>query len=126
MTASVSESRAVAARVANILRDKGQNKDAVLLLSAWAAAGPNDAEGQSLLAEALRIEPNSAIARAAFERMEGISGDHADLEAAITRFTAQELTRLERELRPVFRRTQVGFNNNVKYKGHAFHIQTED
>src|SRR5262249_15101149 len=80
----------------------------------------------SLLAEALRISPNSPVARMAFERMEGIAGEHGELDAAIARYSADDLTRLEREVRPVFRKAQVGFNNNVKYRGHAFHVQTED
>ena len=114
-------------RVAKALRDKGRGDDALLVLCAWAAAGPNDAEGQALLAEALRLDPDSALARMAFERMEGISGDHTALDQAIALFPAADLFKLERELRPpVFQRAQVGFNNNVKYKGKHYHVQTED
>ncbi len=40
------------------------------------STGPNDQEGQTLLAEALRIDPSAALAKSAFERMEGIAGDH--------------------------------------------------
>src|SRR5262249_54957429 len=99
----------------------------VQVLSAWAAVGPNDAEGQELLAEALRIEPQSPVAKMAFERMEGAPpGDQAPLDAAIARYPAEELQRLDRERRPVFQRAQVGFNNNVKYKGRVYHVQTED
>src|SRR5271170_1094609 len=108
--------RPVAMRVAKALRDKGRSDDALLVLCAWAASGPNDPEGQALLAEALRLDPDSALARMAFERMEGISGDHTMLEQAIRLFPAADLFKLERELRPpVFQRAQVGFNNNVKY-----------
>jgi hypothetical protein len=74
----------------------------------------------------LRLEPKSTVAKMAFERMEGVPGDHGELDQAIARFTAEELARLDREVRPVFQRAQVGFNNNAKYKGRAYHIQTED
>jgi FHA domain len=127
MTASVSESRASAGRVAKWLVDKGQPDDAVSLLAAWAAAGPNDSEGQNLLAEALRIDPSARIAQQAFERMEEIPGDHALLDDAIQRYQRAELQRIEAEMRkPTFRRAQMGFNNNVKYQGQVFHVQTED
>jgi pSer/pThr/pTyr-binding forkhead associated (FHA) protein len=119
--------RATAAKVGKWLLDKGRPDDAVQLLAAWAARGPNDAEGQNLLAEAFRVDPSHAVAKLAFERMEGITGDHAALDAAIARFGDDELTKLEGEMkRPNFRRAQVGFNNNVKYKGNVYHIQTED
>jgi hypothetical protein len=90
--------------------------------------GPNDAEGQNLLAEALRIDPGAKIAKLAFERMDGAEkDDHAPLDAAIKRFDEEELSKLEKEIRrPNFRRAQVGFNNNVKYGGAVYHIQTED
>lgn len=127
MTQSVSEARASAARVAKWLLDRNRPDDAVGILSAWAAAGPNDKEGQELLAEALRIDPSAPIAQMAFERMEEIPGDHALLDDTIHRFGPDELGRLEREMhRPTFRRAQMGFNNNVKYQGEVFHVQTED
>jgi len=114
-------------RLAGWLVDKGRPDDAVALLAVWAAAGPNDAEGQSLLAEALRIQPTSGVARLAFKRMEGISDDFTPLNAAITKWSADEIQRLESERsRPSVLRAQVGFNNNVKYKNQTFHIQTED
>jgi hypothetical protein len=119
--------RASAARAAKWLLDRGRPDDAVALLAVWAANGPNDPEGQGLLAEALRIDPSSQLAKLAFERMEGVAGEHALLDEAIARWTADELSRLDREIvRPAFLRAQVGFNNNVKYKGETFHIQTED
>ena len=119
--------RAAASRVAKGLLDKGQSGEAVSVLAAWAASGPNDAEGQNLLAEALRIEPGSQLAKLAFERMEGIVGEHAVLDAAIARWSADEIERAEREMaRPAFFKAQLGFNNNVKYRGQTFHIQTED
>jgi hypothetical protein len=113
--------------VAKGLLGKGRPDDAVAVLAAWAASGANDLEGQNLLAEALRIDPASQLAKLAFERMEGIAGEHAALESAIARWSLEELTRAEQELqRPAFLRAQVGFNNNVKYKNQTFHIQTED
>ena len=99
----------------------------MLVLSAWAASGANDAEGQSLLAEALRLEPKSPVAQMAFERMEGIAaGDQPELDQAIAKYTPEELTRLDRQGKPAFQRAQVGFNNNLKYKGKHYHVQTED
>ena len=65
MAPSVSDSRATAARVAKWLVDKSKPDEAVAILSAWAAGGPNDAEGQQLLAEALRIDPGARIAQMA-------------------------------------------------------------
>jgi hypothetical protein len=127
MTAPAPESRALALRVARALRDKGRSAEAVLVLSAWAASGPNDAEGQSLLAEALRLEPKSPVARMAFERMEGIAaGAQPELDEAIAKYGVDELGRLDRQGKPVFQRAQVGFNNNLKYKGKHYHVQTED
>jgi pSer/pThr/pTyr-binding forkhead associated (FHA) protein len=119
--------RASAARAAKGLLDRGRPKDAVALLAAWAVNGANDVEGQGLLAEALRIDPGSRLAKLAFERMEGMAGDHAELEAAIAEWSPAAIERIEAEIaRPAFRRAQVGFNNNVKYKNQTFHIQTED
>lgn len=117
----------MAARVAKILRERGRNDEAIAILCACAAAFANDAEGQGLLAEALRYDQNSPLARMAFERMEGVAGDHAPLDQAIATYSSEELSKLERTLRPgVFLKAQVGFNNNVKYKGAEYHIQTED
>ncbi len=123
----ISESRASAMKVAKWLVEKGNPDQAVTLLAAWAAAGPNDSEGQQLLAEALRVDPSSRVAQMAFERMEGMQGDHGDLTAAITEFGAERLAQLEGEMkRPVFRRAQMGFNNNIKFQDKVFHVQTED
>jgi FHA domain len=124
---NVSESRGVAARVARLLVQKDRPDEAVALLSAWAARGPNDSAGQGLLAEALRINPAAKAAQQAFERMEGISGTHAELDAAIERFDAAELERLSKGLETTtFKRAQIGFNNNIRAKDQVFHIQTED
>jgi hypothetical protein len=120
--------RASALKVARWLVAKSRTKDAVELLAAWAAQGENDAEGHELLAEALRIDPSARAAQQAFERMEGVqAGYQQELDEAIKRFPPAELDKLEKEVaRPVFIRAQVGFNNNLKYKGLMFHIQTED
>ncbi|HMJ13437.1 MAG TPA: FHA domain-containing protein [Polyangiaceae bacterium] len=127
MAESVVQARDAAARIASWLVQKNRPDDAVLLLSAWAANGPNDSSGQLLLAEALRIDPSARVAQLAFERMEGVPGDHTELEAAMQRFDAKELARLEAEMRrPSFRRAQMGFNNNIKFNDRLFHVQTED
>ena len=124
---SISALRAQASRVAAWLVEKGRPDEAVALLSAWAANGPNDPEGQQLLAEALRIDPGARVAQLAFERMEGVDGDHADLGAAVAQYAPAELAKLDAEMkRPSFRRAQMGFNNNIKAKGTVFHVQTED
>jgi hypothetical protein len=123
---SLTQQREAAARVAQWLVDKGRPDEAVGLLAAWAATH-NNSEGQHLLAEALRIDPGAKIAQMAFERMEGVAGDHAALDQAIAHFGAQELARLEAEMkRPSFRRAQMGFNNNIKFQEQTFHVQTED
>jgi hypothetical protein len=127
MSDGFAESRAAALRVARGLLDRGKPEDAVSVLAVWAACGPHDAEGQNLLAEALRIDPASRLAQLAFERMEGIAGDHTLLDQAQAHWSSEEVARIDRELsRPAFVRAQVGFNNNVKYKDQTFHIQTED
>src|SRR6478672_7915850 len=121
-------SRSSAAKVARWLVTKEKRDEAVSLLCAWAANGPNDKEGQELLAEAYRLDPGSQLAQLAFEKMEGIEAkDHAALDAAIVQWTPEEIAKLEKQIaRPNFMRAQVGFNNNVKYGGNVFHIQTED
>jgi len=127
MPAEASGQRAVALRVAKWLVEKSRPDEGVALLAAWAAHGENDAEGQNLLAEALRVDPSSRLAQLAFERMEGVAGDHAELDVAITRYAPAELAKLEAEMkRPSFRRAQMGFNNNIKFKENVFHVQTED
>lgn len=121
-------SRSSAAKVARWLVGKEKRDEAVALLCSWAANGPNDKEGQELLAEAFRLDPGSQLAQLAFERMEGIAAkDHGPLDDAIRRWTVEEITKLEKQIaRPNFMRAQVGFNNNVKYNSLVFHIQTED
>jgi hypothetical protein len=127
MALSASEGRASATKVAKWLLGKGRSDEAVAVMCAWATLGPNDEEGQKLLAEALRISPGAPVAKLAFERMEGIGAAGGPLDEAIAYYTAEELAHLEKEMsRPAFRRAQVGFNNNVRYKDQVFHIQTED
>ncbi|MEI9953336.1 MAG: FHA domain-containing protein [Pseudomonadota bacterium] len=124
---NISALRAQAARVAAWLVDKQRPDEAVALLSAWAANGPSDPEGQQLLAQALRIDPGARIAQLAFERMEGMEGDHAALGEAVARYAPAELAKLDAEMkRPSFRRAQMGFNNNIKFRSTVFHVQTED
>ncbi len=120
--------RSTVVKVARWLASGNRRDDAVSLLCSMAARGPNDADGQDLLAEALRLDPAARIAQLAFERMEGIGGkDHRLLEDAIAVWTPEEVERLDKQIaRPNYIRAQVGFNNNVKYSGHIFHIQTED
>jgi pSer/pThr/pTyr-binding forkhead associated (FHA) protein len=127
MNESVSGNRALAGRIAKWLVEKERPDDAVEVLCAWAVQGPNDPEGQTLLAEALRIDPGAKIAQSAFEQMEGIEDEHDALTKAIAKYSAPELSRLDTEMRrPTFRRAQMGFNNNIKFREQVFHVQTED
>ncbi len=127
MASGQSKERQTALRVAKWLVDKGRPDEAVTILAAWAANGLNDSEGQQLLAEALRLDPSARLSQMAFERMEGVPGNHADLDAAIQHYGAEALSRFEAEMkRPSFRRAQMGFNNNIKYADQVFHVQTED
>jgi pSer/pThr/pTyr-binding forkhead associated (FHA) protein len=127
MAVGTSAQRAMALRVAKWLIEKGRPDEGVGVLVAYAANGPNDPEGQGLLAEALRVDPSSRLSQMAFERMEGVPGDHAELDAVILRYAPSELAKLEAEMkRPSFRRAQMGFNNNIKFHEQVFHVQTED
>jgi pSer/pThr/pTyr-binding forkhead associated (FHA) protein len=127
MAVDTSAQRAAALRVAKWLIEKSRPDEGVALLAAWAANGPNDAEGQGLLAEALRVDPSARLSQMAFERMEGVPGEHAELDATIARYAPAELAKLEAEMkRPSFRRAQMGFNNNIKFHEQVFHVQTED
>lgn len=126
MSDRAAETRAIAARVAKTLRERGRGEEAIAILAASAAAHRSDPAGAELLAEVLRIDKTAAIAKQAFERMEGIAGDHAELDAAIARWPLEALRDLEKSLRPAFRKAQLGFNNNVKHGGQVFHVQTED
>jgi hypothetical protein len=119
--------RATASKIGKWLVERNRVDEALQIFVAGAVSGPNDLEGQQLLAEALRLNAGSELAKQAFERMEGVKGDHSALDQAIARFDLETLAKFEREMAPAsFRRAQVGFNNNVKYKGAVFHVQTED
>ncbi len=127
MTAPKPDAREAAARVTRWLLDKGRRDEALAVAAAWAARGPNDAAGQALLADALRINPGSPLAKAAFARMEGIAGEAGPLDDAMATYDLPALEKLEKEMtRPAFRRAQVGFNNNIKFRNQVFHVQTED
>src|SRR3954447_10479856 len=116
-----------ALKVAKLLVDKSKPDEAVAVLVAWAANGPNDEKGQELLAEALRLDPGNRLAKMAFERMEGLTGEHGELEGVIAHYDAKALADLEKQhKRPVFHRAQLGFNNNVQFGGATYHVQTED
>ncbi|MET0591340.1 MAG: FHA domain-containing protein [Polyangiaceae bacterium] len=124
---SVEKSRELAHRVATLLVEKSRGDEAVAVLAAWAAVGPNDKKGQELLAEALRLSPGSPLAGMAFQRMEGVPGDFSALDEIITRFDEKALLEIEKQYkRPVFHKAQLGFNNNVQYQGATYHVQTED
>src|SRR4029453_2009024 len=91
--------RSSAAKVARWLVSKDKRDEAVALLCAWAANGPNDKEGQELLAEAYRLDPGSQLAQLAFERMEGIAAkDHAALDAAVAQWTEAEIAKHEKQI----------------------------
>jgi pSer/pThr/pTyr-binding forkhead associated (FHA) protein len=124
--ADLSTTRDSAMRVAEILVKKGAKADAIEVLTVWASA-KNDADGHKLLAEALRHGSDSPLAKAAFEQMEGI-GDGALLAPFRAKWSLETLARFEAEAKKpsVGWAAEVGYNNNVKYRGMVFHIQTED
>lgn len=120
--------RDVLLKISKWLVARERRDEAVGMLCAVAAASTGD-DAQALLGAALEISPQSPMAKAVFERMEGPerTADHAGLDKAITDFDAEAIDKLHREMnRPQFMRAQVGFNNNVKYNGHPYHVQTED
>src|SRR5215831_14408262 len=109
---SLEAGRELAHKVASLLVEKARGEDAVAILAAWTASGPNDQRGQQLLAEALRLDPGSALAKMAFQRMEGVPGDQQALDQAIEKFDQKALIELERRYkRPIFAKAQLGFNN---------------
>jgi hypothetical protein len=127
MNQDVTEVRRAALRVARWLIEKEQPHNAVRVLSAWAAQGPNDKQARELLAEALRIDPAALEAQQAFELMEGILGPRPELDSAQAEFGAEQIVKLDQGVRaPTFRKAQIGFNNNVRTKDQVFHVQTED
>jgi pSer/pThr/pTyr-binding forkhead associated (FHA) protein len=124
---SSDKGRELAHRVATLLVEKGRGEEAVAVLAAWAASGPNDKKGQELLAEALRLSPGSPLAGMAFQRMEGVPGEFGPLDEAVAKFDEKALLEIEKQYkRPVFHKAQLGFNNNVQYQGATYHVQTED
>jgi hypothetical protein len=124
---TVSELRARALKVATWLVEKERPDEAVSVLAVWAASGESDSEGQNLLAEALRIDPGAHLAQEAFEKMEGTGGEQLRLLKATSEFDLKFIQKIEGEMRkPSFRRAQMGFNNNVKFRSTVFHVQTED
>src|SRR5205823_2437696 len=56
MLQSISETRRSATKVAKVLVAKNRTDEAMAILCAWAANGPNDAEGHALLADALQLD----------------------------------------------------------------------
>jgi hypothetical protein len=127
MNQDVTEVRRAALRVARWLIEKEQPHNAVRVLSAWAAQGPNDGQARELLAEALRIDPAALEAQQAFELMEGMRAPRPELDQALAEFGAEQIIRLDQGVRaPTFRKAQIGFNNNVRTKDQVFHVQTED
>ena len=114
-------------KLAQWLVARDRRPEAVALLCVGAISGKDDSAGQELLAEALRLQPESGVAKAAFARMQGLDADTSLLDAAIAQFPPETVDKLDKErTRPQFMRAQVGFNNNVKYQGRPFHVQTED
>ena len=81
--ASASELRALALRVAKVLRERGRGDESLAILCAGAAAFPSDSDGQALLAEALRINEGAPLARMAFERMEAFYRAYQRFQAIV-------------------------------------------
>jgi hypothetical protein len=121
------EPRKLALAAGRLLAERGEAADAVALLCAWAAQSPHDDEALLLLTEAQRIDPRSLLGQQAFEALSGVAAPRAELEAAIARFSLDTVKKLvEARSKTKQRRAQIGFNNNVRYKGVVYHIQTED
>ncbi|MGZ3418723.1 MAG: FHA domain-containing protein [Polyangiales bacterium] len=123
------QNREQALKISKWLLARERREEAMAVLCIAAASGPNDEEGQGVIAKAFEIVPDSPLAKAALSRMTGGADgvDQAPLEATLAKFTSEEIEKLAKEMnRPQFMRAQVGFNNNLKYNGVAFHVQTED
>ncbi len=121
------QARKLALAAGQKLAARGETADAVSLLCAWAAQGNNDEEALVMLTEAQRLDPRSLLAQQAFERLSGSGTDHQELGQAIDRFSFDEVKKLAATPKKAERRgIQIGFNNNVRYKGVVYHIQTED
>jgi len=117
-------------KVGKWLRGRGQHKQAIAVLCVGALREPIDDSSHNLVAEALRMDQDSLVAKAAFGRLEGAEVPFEasiELDFAVKHFTDDEIARLDKEVsRPQFFKAQVGFNNNVRYKEQVFHVQTED
>ncbi len=121
------DSRKIALVAGQKLAELGETAEAVSLLCAWAAQGDNDDEALLLLTEAQRLDPRSLLAQQAFERLSGANTNHRELAEAIDRFSFEKVKKLASPAKKSERRgIQIGFNNNVRYKGVVYHIQTED
>lgn len=121
--------REQALKISKWLLARERREEAMAVLCIAAANGANDEEGQGVIAKAFEIVPDSALAKAASSLMTGHTDgvDLAPMEACFAKFTNEEIDKLLKEMnRPQFMRAQVGFNNNLKYQGIAFHVQTED
>ena len=117
-----------ALKVAKLLVEKSKPDEAVAILAAWAANGPNDEKGQSSAGRgspARPREPRSPRWRSS--AWKGYRATTASSNGPIAQFDGKALAELERQhRRPVFHRAQLGFNNNVQYSGATYHVQTED
>ena len=63
------------------------------------------------------------------ETIRGLLAKNAEAweQATAPRMAAANRKKLESEMRkPAFRRAQMGFNNNIKFRDTVFHVQTED
>ncbi len=98
------------------------------MLAACAVREGQSEAGETYLAEALRIQPGSAVCRQAFEILQGVDGDQALLQEAMATWTPTAILALDASIPKASggARMQLGFNNNVKYKGEPYHLQTED
>lgn len=97
------------------------------MLAACAAREGQGPDGETLLAEALRIQPGAPVAKEAFEIVQGIDGDQPLVQEALKVWTPAAIEAVAAEIpKATGARMQLGFNNNVKYKGAPYHLQTED
>lgn len=119
---------ALVIKVARHLVRVGRTPEAVAILAASAVREGQGESGELFLAEALRITPGSPICKEAFEIIQGVDGDQSLLLEAMATWVPSAIEAIASEIpKPGGgARMQLGFNNNVKYKGAAYHLQTED
>ncbi len=123
----VGEARAVAARVAKWLVDGVVPTKPCRCSPRGPRTVRTIARDSSCSPKRCASIPSAQVAQQAFERMEGVPGEHAELDAVIARYGRRSSRKLEAEMRrPSFRRAQMGFNNNIKFQDQVFHVQTED